>query len=237
VVTGAGASVTLTANRGPAFTVAGEFVSTTIGASGSLIVPPTARDSVTATGVVSTGPISIDATGFVNLGNNDLIANGGSLAGLHAAVAAWYNGGTLTTVGLGSTTFDPASTFTTFGVFGNSDNVGNPIYGTFDGLAVNAASVIVKYTWMGDTNIDGILDTADFNAVLNGVTNALTGWQNGDINYDGVVDTTDFGLLMTAMSNYTGPLGGGGTPAGAIPEPAALGLLGASALLLGRRRR
>jgi hypothetical protein len=101
--------------------------------------------------------------------------------------------------------------------------------------------VIVKYTYFGDTNIDGVVNGVDLANFLEGYSLGLTGWRNGDFNYDGVVDVTDYNKLAavlgaTGLTNYgNGQALGGDT--GAVPEPTGLlaGLLVAP--LLTRRRR
>jgi hypothetical protein len=119
-------------------------------------------------------------------------------------------------------------------------------------LAV-AGGTEVRYTLLGDTNLDAKVDVTDLGNLASSYgagSGAL--WVQGDTNYDGKVDVTDLGNLA---SNYGGDLGGGASSApaamvasslasvaasgsSAVPEPTALGLLGiGAASLLGRRRR
>jgi hypothetical protein len=110
-----------------------------------------------------------------------------------------------------------------------------------DGVPVTLPDVLARLPYVGDTNIDGILDASDFNAVLNGFTNNLTGWQNGDTNYDGLVNATDWSAFLTAYAYHQTsgfPLSGPGDgPAGSIPEPASLALALPALALVSRRRR
>jgi autotransporter-associated beta strand protein len=111
---------------------------------------------------------------------------------------------------------------------------------SFSGVTVGVNDVLVKFTYAGDVNLDGTLDATDFNAVLNGLTNNLTGWDNGDVNYDNVVNGTDWSLFLAAYNYVAANPGqnfGNGGPAGAIPEPTSLALLAAPIALLARRRR
>ena len=66
----------------------------------------------------------------------------------------------------------------------------------FDGQTVDATTVLVKYTYVGDANFDGLVDAADYGVLDNfyRVPNT-TGYCNGDFNYDGVIDATDYGYI------------------------------------------
>jgi len=112
---------------------------------------------------------------------------------------------------------------------------------SLEGEPVDATSVLVKYAWYGDINLDGVVDFNDYNITDN---TFLSGdvtdqhWQRGDLNYDGVVDFNDYNLIDNTFLAHAGEtLAVGGTPSPA-PEPATLGLLalGAAAMLLRRRR-
>jgi fibronectin-binding autotransporter adhesin len=180
--------------------------------------------------------------GTLDLGDNDMVVSSG-LADLRDMVRAWYNAGLRDGEGLATTAATNtggilATDFVTLAVRSNDIGNGFADFATFAGIPVIGTDILVKYTYFGDTNLDGLVDASDFNAVLNGFTNGLTGWENGDSNYDGVVNGTDFSLMLSALTGQGSPLAGGGnTPVGAIPEPASLALLAAPLALLTRRRR
>jgi hypothetical protein len=96
---------------------------------------------------------------------------------------------------------------------------------------------LVKFTWIGDTNGDGIVNGADLSNLLAGMAGGLTGYENGDLNYDGVVDSTDLSLLLASLAGQTGSFGDSSGPTGAVPEPSAMAWGAVVLPALGRRRR
>lgn len=87
--------------------------------------------------------------------------------------------------------------------------------------------VLIMYTWLGDTNLDGKVNSADLaNMAPIGTTNAT--WATGDFNYDGIVNADDLSLFELGDASQNAVL----APA---PEPA--GLLAAAPALLALRRR
>jgi autotransporter-associated beta strand protein len=104
---------------------------------------------------------------------------------------------------------------------------------TFAGQDVDGDSIVVRYTLLGDANVDGVVNALDFNALASGYGSG-TIWPSGDFNYDGAVTSDDFSALSQNF-NRTLP----GPALGAlVPEPSTL----AAAMLIGagtaaRRRR
>jgi hypothetical protein len=115
--------------------------------------------------------------------------------------------------------------------------------GTFAGQTVTGATTIAVYTYAGDVNFDGLVDASDYGIIDNYFQfPGTTGYANGDFNYDGVIDAGDYGIIDNTfqLQGAPIPMGGGSVGAGltAVPEPAAIGLLGiAGAVAAVRRRR
>jgi hypothetical protein len=196
--------------------------------------------------------LSLATTATLDITNNAVIVQGGDLAALTASVATGYNAGGTLWAGTGITSSAAAADskhLTAVGVLVNNDGKGNPIYGIntamglFEGTSPNVGDVLIKYTYYGDTNLDGRVDGSDYTKIDNGFNNHLTGWFNGDFNYDGVVDGSDYTLIDNAfntqgatlasqIASTTAQIAGGA----AVPEPATLGLVVVSTIVLGRRR-
>jgi autotransporter-associated beta strand protein len=105
--------------------------------------------------------------------------------------------------------------------------------GNLDGTS---ADILVKYSYYGDANLDGIVNGDDLGQFLFGKANpAQATWLNGDFNNDGAVNGDDLGLFLSGKAAYgtNGPLlaggGGNGGGAAAVPEPGSVALLVAGA--------
>lgn len=142
------------------------------------------------------------------------------------------------------------------GVFANNRLVGMPLYlGTFDGQGdetavfgnvsyfANLADYVDQIAAItrlhpgtdGDANLDGIIDTADFDRLRDHFGQAA-GWTGGDFNLDGVVNFADFQVLEL---NFPGELpltAAESLRALTVPEPATAIALASAALLLHRPR-
>jgi len=116
-------------------------------------------------------------------------------------------------------------------------------YSIFAGQAVDLTTILVKYTYLGDMNLDGKVDDNDVTIlVLNydrGRVSTHT-WPEGDVAaYDGKIDDNDVTVLVLNYGSgwkagMGGPLGG---ISAAVPEPATLALLALGGTLALLRRR
>jgi hypothetical protein len=121
----------------------------------------------------------------------------------------------------------PATTLTSFSLFAQ-DNIANAGF-EFDNLNVFASAV------PGDTNLDGVVNTADFNALASHFNTTGSGvWMQGDFNNDGIVNALDFNVLAARFGqSMSAPALGG-----LVPEPStAISMVGVALCALAARRR
>jgi hypothetical protein len=160
--------------------------------------------------VLVVSSLSLDPKGLLDLNDNDLIVKGADVSSLSSLLASGRGtkaggiaDGTWTgTTGITSSaaaTQDAADGQETvaLGIALNGQLALGP-YSTFDGQAVGASDVLIKYTYTGDMNLDGKVDNKDV-AIIAGFydAGASTGnlWSNGDLNGDGKIDQKDIAIL------------------------------------------
>ncbi len=125
-------------------------------------------------------------------------------------------------------------------------------YTSFAGTKVwMPVRIIITAAHVGDSNLDGKIDSQDLNAVVAHWQKTGMSWTEGDTTgptgvSDGVVDIQDLNVLVANLQLCAGSglVAGSAAPssplgASTVPEPASLVLLlsGAGALLARRRRR
>ena len=231
-----------------------------IAVSGSGSIALTAHSG--AYNVLDTSSLSIASGGSIDLWNNAMVLrasgtaeNATNLTTVKAAVNAASNGLQWNGTGLGSTTaFNEAGLGKTQAlavmvydntVIKQSSFEGISGLGYFDSeTPVGFNQVLVKLTYLGDFNADGVINASDY-TWLDGY--ALGSNNLGDLNGDGLVNATDYTWLDGSALNQSfgvlaGQLGGAdatpttqiatGSPTGtvmispeAVPEPGSLGLL------------
>jgi fibronectin-binding autotransporter adhesin len=202
----------------------------------------------------------------LNLKNNDLIVGTGTLADVRAQIKLGRSGLDNTAAAVGITSDTMLAGSQGFGYAAGNDPRLSPLVSgpqTLSGQAFDADSVLVKFTYRGDADLDGDSDLDDLGHWANAFTGDLglsptadptTLWTQGDWDYDGDTDLDDLGFWS---STFTGDLGGGGLSvyapnaspgaiaalAGmgitAVPEPGSISLfiIGLSAIGLRNARR
>jgi fibronectin-binding autotransporter adhesin len=250
-------------------------LSLTNGAKASISAVGTGAGSRT----IKTHALSIDATSLLDLRDNNLIvnySNDNTGNQLQAVINLIKSGGGTKTDGAhfdwngtsGITSSSVALTGTAaiyigLGVRDYGFNLANQqVQPEIEGVTVesgtaagNAASIVVKYTWVGDMDLDGKVTVNDYLNWLNYYrfkpdANYIS-WMTGDFNYDGLINVNDYLALLNAYRFQGAQLGSGEAITGdvwqedydlvnATPEPATtlmLALGGTMAALARKRRR
>lgn len=223
-----------------------EFTSISVTSSGSLRLQPVNRRA-SLPNVVVTSSLSIATGGELDLGNGDLVIRGGR-DGLEAIRSLLSNGALKASAASpGSANYLP---FTTLALCVNDSSLSGtatiaPYFPAYPGAGqLGTSDVIIKYTYVGDTNLDGILDGRDYKSVIEGYATAQTGWNWGDTdNSGGLITTSDVNAFLTAYNYYlTNPqpnLGAGSSTSISsqpIPEPVAAPILLVTASSMATRR-
>ncbi len=121
------------------------------------------------------------------------------------------------------------------------------------GYRDTGSEVDVTYTYYGDNNLDGTVNTSDFQMLLDGLASGGSSWSQGDYTYDGVVDLGNDVTLF--LENYLSLGGSQGALAAivegdtnlssvqkaqllaAVPEPSSLLIACSAACVFAARRR
>ena len=146
-----------------------------------------------------------DSTGLLDLGANDMIVHSGmqTLSDITNDITQGRNSGSTAwagTTGITSSAAAATPSNTALGVEVNDNGSGTALTTTFDGQPVSDGDILVKYTFVGDADLSGTINAADYTLIDNGFNNHLAGWRNGDFNYDGVIDGDDYTLIDNAFN-------------------------------------
>jgi hypothetical protein len=116
---------------------------------------------------------------------------------------------------------------------------------TFAGQDVDASSLLVGFTYRGDSDLDGDVDIDDLSRLASSWHGAGV-WTDGDFDYNGMVDANDLAMLASNWqagasnslnSDLLAAVARVGLSAALVPEPTLPLCLGIAASLLCRPRR
>ncbi len=194
----------------------------TIGSGGGVTLPAGAADAPPEVLVTT----SVTIAGSLDLANNDLVVdyadaspigvwNGSAYDGITRLIESGRNGGGWTGGGI-ITSMTAASTDNPLATLAVAEasialGISDAQTALFDGQTVDATAVLVKYTFAGDTNLDGVIDGDDYFNIDSGFTGGATGYANGDFDYNGRLDADDY---FAIDSNY-----GKSAPSPSDPPP------------------
>jgi hypothetical protein len=160
--------------------------------------------------VIVTQNLAIGAGGSLNLSDNDLVYDYTGPTPYNAVfnlIAGGYNGGTWDGAS-GIRTSSAGGSLTGLGVAEASDALG--ISGTqtaaFDGQSVDSTSILIKFTYVGDVNLDGQITGDDYFAIDTAYPQNGHGWSNGDFDYSGTIDGDDYFLIDSNFPAQGPPL-------------------------------
>jgi autotransporter-associated beta strand protein len=214
---------------------------------GTLRVTPTtpANAVLSSAGNISIAGGPATPTAKLDLNNTSMVveygANPTPLQAIRQLIRAGFNNGAWTGNGITSSTAATSP---------NAGETGKTALGYAEMALIPAGqpgdtAVLIKYTYFGDSNLDGQVDVADLGALATAWQTVGT-WINGDFDYNNTIDVNDLGLLATNWQDGVGnPLGPSlaealaelGLPQVSVPEPGSLAVFASAALTLCRRRR
>jgi hypothetical protein len=179
--------------------------------------------------------LEMGTEGWLDVGEHDLIvvASEGERERVHGELMGWIKAGRKGEAGVMSSA---AGQYQALGLALNEKADGELLTQTFGGQSVDGNCVLVKYTWEGDANLDGVVNADDYFQIDSGFISQKGGWYNGDFNYDGVANADDYFLIDAAFLGQSGPMSD--TRASAVPEGSVWGMVMAGVgLVAGRRRK
>jgi hypothetical protein len=217
VVVEAGANATVSRFRTPSLTINGNA---TLAPNGS------------ANEVTTTQNLLFGAAGKLDMNDNDLIwdyadASPSPKAAVQAMITAARNGGAWNGASnLASTAAKNASPKNkTLAVLEATEykSVAGPS-ASFDNQSIDDSALLIKFTYYGDTDFNGIVNFDDYSRTDAGFNQGRSGWLNGDFDGNGAVNFDDYSLIDLAFNTQSGSLRPGSSPSkpsgklGDLPE-------------------
>jgi hypothetical protein len=195
--------------------------------------------------------LDISSNGTLDLTNNDMVIDysgvsplgtwsEGTYTGILGAIRSGRNGGAWNGKGIITsqssavgapprTTLGVAEASSLLGLSGNATT-------TWRGQTVDATSLLIKYTYAGDANLDERIDADDYFVIDRNYNKSgvVFGYENGDFDYSGTIDSDDYFIIDATFGALGSPMIGG---AAAVPEPAGVLVVAAGLGTLLMRRR
>jgi hypothetical protein len=201
------------------------------------------------------GTVVVNAGSTLDIGNNTLKIVYGSPAAdpvttITSELATAFNGGLWT----GTSTLTGVITSSAAQTTGGPSLAIGINDGNTDIGAAAPNTIVLKYTLLGDANLDGLVNFNDLVTVVQNFNKAGTDWATGNFLFgpstnfnDLVAVVQNFNKVLTPAGSSGETLGGGGsiglfgsvtTDVPPLPEPTSLTLMGVGAAgLLARRKR
>jgi hypothetical protein len=156
----------------------------------------------------------LSVAGQLNLTDNDLVldydvSEPNPFADIQGRLAAAYDFGAWDGNGIRTSMTDASNGLTTLGIADPAALYGMGPTDTmeFSGVTIDGTAIVIKYTYAGDANLDGVIAGGDYGIIDNFVqVPGANGYFNGDFNFDGVIDGGDYGIIDNNIQAQGGPL-------------------------------
>jgi hypothetical protein len=152
------------------------------------------------------GALALNYTGDSPIGSWD----GSAYTGLAGLIASSRNGGGWDGAGILSSRARGSNDYTTLalGEAGDVLSLSGHQTANWNGQTVDSSTVLVKYTYGGDANLDGQINIDDYSNIDSSaaVGGQLKGWFNGDFNYDGEINIDDYSIIDGNIGIQGAPL-------------------------------
>jgi hypothetical protein len=168
--------------------------------------------------LLKTSGLTLGANSILDLDGNDMIvqATAPTRSAVMSAITGWIKTARNTSptrwMGNGITSsVAAANAARNTGVAARINEVsgGGVLLTSFDGQSVDVNSILLKYTYEGDANLNGRIEPDDFAAIDAGFINRATGYGNGDFDFSGSIDSDDYFAIDRAFGSQGATLSGG----------------------------
>jgi hypothetical protein len=163
--------------------------------------------------LIVAGQLIMDSTSTLDLADNDMIiqtTNATAFAATRQTVAdriaaARHANPQWSGPGLTTSTAIPGGN-TGLMMLPNVKDNGQPVVGSFDGVAVDNLAVLVKYTYNGDFDLSGKIDADDYFVIDRGFALHRIAPNDGDLDFSGVIDADDYFIIDKSFLSQGSPL-------------------------------
>ena len=197
---------------------------------------------------ISVSSLSITGNGVLDINNNHIIITYGTsdpMSAIYGYLKSGFNGGAWNGLGINSSA--AATEDTTLGAlkYGIGFSDGNDkINGHSIVTGLASGQIELKYTLLGDANLDGTVNGSDFSILAGNFGQGYSNWDQGNFLYTPAINGTDFSALaanfgqgdsgaaasvsqadVAALDAFATANGLPLPTIAAIPEPACVGLI------------
>ncbi|MFI5377923.1 MAG: S8 family serine peptidase [Tepidisphaerales bacterium] len=169
----------------------------TIGDGGML------RMAAGPTAILRTGSLYMSGSGILDMGNHDLVLDYAGASPIDRLRQYLYNGSAGARPAIVTSAATPDGHPAALGAVDNQQIHQLAWDGETLSDGTNFSQVLIKFTYLGDVNLDGRVDASDYLNVFANMS-AAGEWFQGDVDYDGVITAADAAIVAANLGAGTG---------------------------------